>query len=167
MELKTIINDYTFLKQKSELVTEIDNNVLKILDKMLNTMYDNNGIGLAAVQVGHLLKLVVIDLQENNEKKPIYLINPEIIYKSETLIDSEEGCLSVPYEKASIKRNKEIKVQFLNKEGEKELLSADGLLSICLQHEIDHLNGILYINYLSKTKKNFLIKKIIKKSKVK
>ena len=134
---------------------------------MLETMYNSRGIGLAGNQIGLNKKLVVIDLQENNEKNPLFLINPKILWKSDEKVKGEEGCLSVPGNniKAEVERSKEVKVEYLDKTGKKQIIEADGLLAICLQHEIDHLHGIIYIDYLSKLKRDNIINKVKKELK--
>ena len=133
---------------------------------MLETMYAAPGIGLAAVQVGILKRVIVIDLSKDGEKKePIFIVNPEITSKSKELISYEEGCLSIPNQFAEIKRPSSCKINFLNYEGKKSEIDADGLLATCIQHEIDHLNGILFIDHLSKLKKDLILKKTKKQKK--
>ena len=129
-------------------------------------MYSAPGIGLAAVQVGILKRLIVIDISKEKEsKKPLFLINPEIIFKSKKTSTHEEGCLSIPGYFAEIERPAECHIKFLDYFGKKKELKADGLLATCIQHEIDHLNGILFIDYLSKLKKDMIIKKLVKNKK--
>lgn len=162
MKIKNIINDNDILRTKCEDVEVVDNNVRKILDEMLVMMYKSKGIGLAANQVGLNKNIVVIDLQENDLKNPLFLINPKITKRSEEVIDSEEGCLSVPQERATIKRHKTITVEYLDRNGELNTLDADGLLAICIQHETDHLIGKVFIDYLSKLKRDIIVKKVKK-----
>lgn len=162
MKIKNIINDNDILRKKCEDVKIIDDNIKKTLDEMLEMMYKSRGIGLAANQVGINKNMVVIDLQENDSKNPLFLINPKITKKSEKMVDSEEGCLSVPQERATIKRHKAITVEYLDKEGKQNTLDADGLLAICIQHETDHLIGKVFIDYLSKLKKDIIVKKVKK-----
>ena len=136
------------------------------MDDMLETMYSAPGIGLAAVQVGILKRAIVIDIsKEDEEKKPIFLINPEIIYKSEKTSVYEEGCLSLPGHFAEIERPTECHIRYIDYFGKTKELKADGLLSTCLQHEVDHLNGVLFVDYLSKLKKDMIIKKLVKQKK--
>ena len=136
------------------------------MDDMLETMYAAPGIGLAAVQIGILKRIIVIDLsKEGEKKKPIFIVNPEIISKSSDLVSYEEGCLSIPNQFAEVERPNTCKIKFLDYEGNKKELEAKGLLSTCIQHEIDHLNGILFIDYLSKLKKEMIIKKVKKQKK--
>lgn len=162
MKIKNIINDNDVLRKHCEDVKVIDDNIKNTLDKMLEMMYKSKGIGLAANQVGINKNMVVIDLQENDSKNPLFLINPKITKKSNEMVDSEEGCLSVPQERATIKRHKEITVEYLDKEGKSSVLDADGLLAICIQHETDHLQGKVFIDYLSKLKKDIIVKKVKK-----
>jgi peptide deformylase len=126
-------------------------------------MYDAPGIGLAAIQIGILKRVVVIDLSKDEEKKkPIFLINPEIISRSKNTSIYEEGCLSLPGQYFEIERPAECRVKYLDYNGDLKELKADGLLSTCIQHEVDHLNGVLFIDYLSKLKKSMIVKKLVK-----
>jgi len=154
------------LKKKSLPIKNVDLSVKKLMDDMLETMYAAPGIGLAAVQVGVLKRVVVIDLSKKEEKKtPLFFVNPEIISTSEEQVSYEEGCLSIPNQFAEIKRPNRCHVKYLDYNGKKKDLKADGLLATCIQHEIDHLNGILFIDYLSKLKKDLILKKVIKQKK--
>tara|TARA_Y100001935_G_C17038848_1_gene376246 strand:+ start:97 stop:621 length:525 start_codon:yes stop_codon:yes gene_type:complete len=154
------------LKKKSLPIKNVDSSVKKLMDDMLETMYAAPGIGLAAVQVGVLKRVVVIDLSKKEEKKtPLFFVNPEIISTSEEQVSYEEGCLSIPNQFAEIKRPNRCHVKYLDYNGKKKDLKADGLLATCIQHEIDHLNGILFIDYLSKLKKDLILKKVIKQKK--
>ena len=151
------------LRKISEPVTSVNNEEKKLMDDMLETMYAAPGIGLAAVQVGVLKRIIVIDLSKDGEKKtPLFIVNPQITFKSDDLISYEEGCLSIPNQFAEIKRPSSCKVNFLDYNGKKKEINADGLLATCIQHEVDHLNGILFIDHLSKLKKDLIIKKISK-----
>ena len=154
------------LRKKCEPLDKVDDSVRKLMNDMLETMYAAPGIGLAAVQIGILKKLVVIDISKEEEKKnPLFLINPEIVYKSNQTSVYEEGCLSLPGQFAEIERPAECHIKYLNYEGKEKDLKAEGLLSTCIQHEIDHLDGILFIDYLSKLKKDMIIKKLVKHKK--
>ena len=154
------------LKKKSLPIKNVDSSVKKLMDDMLETMYAAPGIGLAAVQVGVLKRVVVIDLSKKEEKKtPLFFVNPEIVSTSEEQVSYEEGCLSIPNQFAEIKRPNRCHVKYLDYNGRKKDLKADGLLATCIQHEIDHLNGILFIDYLSKLKKDLILKKVIKQKK--
>ena len=155
-----------FLRQKSSKVEVVDNEIRSLMDDMLETMYKAPGIGLAAIQIGVPKRVIVIDLSKEEEKKdPLYFINPEIITKSETDASYEEGCLSVPNQFAEISRPDKCKIRFLDYEGNEKILETEGLLATCIQHEMDHLEGILFIDYLSKLKKSMIIKKLSKQKK--
>ena len=154
------------LRKVSEPVLKVDTEVKKLMDDMLETMYAAPGIGLAAVQIGILKRAIVIDLSKEDEKKnPLFLVNPEITFKSKELTTYEEGCLSIPNQFAEVKRPSECKINFLDYNGKKDELHAKGLLATCIQHEIDHLNGILFIDHLSKLKKDLILKKTKKQKK--
>jgi len=160
---KIVIEPDPILRKKSENLEKVDNELRLLLDDMLETMYSAPGIGLAAVQVGILKRLIVIDISKDKEKKnPIFLINPEIISKSKNTSIYEEGCLSLPGHFAEIERPEECKIKYIDYDGKKKEMKANGLLATCIQHEIDHLNGILFIDYLSKLKKDMIIKKLVK-----
>ena len=163
---KILIEPDPFLRQKSKKVEKVDDDTRSLMDDMLETMYDAPGIGLAAIQIGVPKRVIVIDLARENEKKqPLYFVNPEIITKSEIDLTYEEGCLSVPGQFAEIDRPDRCKVKYLNYDGKEQILNAEGLLATCIQHEIDHLEGILFIDYLSKLKKDIIIKKLSKNKK--
>ena len=167
MSIKNIITEPDpILRKKSEFIEKVDDELKKLLDEMLETMYSAPGIGLAAVQIGILKRVIVIDISKENEKKnPLFLINPEIIFRSKETSVYEEGCLSLPGHFAEIERPAECQISYIDYYGIEKKLNADGLLSTCVQHEIDHLNGILFIDYLSKLKKDMIIKKLIKQKK--
>ena len=135
--------------------------------KMLTTMYAAPGIGLAAPQVGEMLRLVVIDLQKDDARDPLVLVNPEIVAESDELATREEGCLSLPGQYAEVTRPARVKVRYLDLTGAKREIEGEGLLSACLQHEIDHLNGVLFVDYLSALKRNMLLRKLAKDLKAK
>ena len=132
------------------------------MDDMLETMYAANGIGLAAIQIGIPKRIIVIDLKIENKKNPLYFVNPTIKNKDNLKSTYEEGCLSVPNQFAQIDRPKNCDVDYLDYNGEKKILKAEGLLATCIQHEMDHLEGILFIDYLSKLKKSIILKKLSK-----
>ena len=160
---KILIEPDPFLRQKSIKVEEVNDEIRTLMDDMLDTMYNAPGIGLAAIQVGVAKRIIVIDLSRNDEKKtPLYFVNPEIITNSDNDSTYEEGCLSVPGQFAEINRPDKCKVKYLDYNGNEEILDAEGLLATCIQHEIDHLEGILFIDYLSKLKKSMIIKKLSK-----
>ena len=129
---------------------------------MVETMYSANGIGLAAIQIGIPKRIIVIDLKIENKKNPLFFVNPVIKNKDNLKSTYEEGCLSVPNQFAEIDRPKKCDVEYLDYNGEKKILKAEGLLATCIQHEMDHLEGILFIDYLSKLKKSMIIKKLSK-----
>ena len=161
-----IIEPDPLLRKKSEELEKVDDSVRNLMNDMLETMYAAPGIGLAAVQVGILKRLVVIDISKGDQKKnPIFLINPVVTHKSKNTSVFEEGCLSLPGHFAEIERPAECHVDYIDYNGKKRKLKADGILATCIQHEIDHLNGILFIDYLSKLKKDMIIKKLIKHKK--
>ena len=155
-----------FLRQISYKVNKVDDEVRKLMKDMLDTMYEAPGIGLAAIQIGVPKRIIVIDLSKEEEKKPLYFVNPEIIVKSKNNSTYEEGCLTVPGQFAEIDRPNECHVRYLDYNGQKKDLKAEGLLATCIQHEMDHLEGILFIDYLSKLKKNYIVKKLSKQKKV-
>lgn len=153
------------LKQTAQVVEKFDDNVRLQMDRMLQTMYDAPGIGLAANQVGLLNRVLVMDLadvKEGEEPTPICMANPQIIYESEQMSVMEEGCLSIPQQYAEVERPAIVRVKYLDYNGQEAELEAEGLLSHCVQHEIDHLNGVLFIDYLSSLKRNMIMKKIDK-----
>ena len=144
----------------------VDDELRKLMKDMLETMYKAPGIGLAAIQLGILKRVVVIDISKDSEKKnPLFLVNPEITFKSKKTSTFEEGCLSLPGQYAEIERPAECHLQYLDFQGKKKEIKADGLLSTCIQHEVDHLNGVLFIDYLSKLKKDMIVKKLKKHKK--
>ncbi len=168
MSLRDIITlpDPT-LRQTSKSVSGVDKSVRKLFDDMLETMYDAPGIGLAAIQIGVPQRLVVIDLsKDDEERKPLFMANPEIISASEALSDYEEGCLSIPEFYEMVARPSEVKVRYLDRQGEGQEMVATGILATCIQHEIDHLNGVLFIDYISKLKRDRVIKKFVKAQKL-
>ncbi len=165
MEVK--IYPDNILREKAENVKEIDDNIIKILNEMKETMYRYKGIGLAAEQVGILKKLVVIDTKMGNGSELIELINPEIIASEGIYDEHDEGCLSIPGYYGVVKnRKKYVKVKYLDKNGNEQIIETDEFLSVVLQHEIDHLNGIVFIDRMSRIRRT-LFKKQWKKIKAK
>ena len=163
---KILVEPDKFLRQKSVPVDVVDKNLKILMDDMLETMYNAPGIGLAAIQVGVPKRVIVIDLsRDNEEKKPMFFVNPEIISSSNKDATYEEGCLSVPGQFAEIDRPDKCHLKYLDYNGKSVELKAEGLLATCIQHEIDHLEGILFIDYLSKLKKSMIIKKLSKQKK--
>jgi len=154
------------LRIKSKLVQKVDVEIKKLMKDMLDTMYAAPGIGLAAVQIGVHKRVIVIDVAKEPEpNNPMYFVNPEIVWTSQTKCTFEEGCLSLPKQFAEIERPEKCHVKYLDQNGKEQLLKAEGLLATCIQHEIDHLNGVLFIDYLSKLKKSFILKKLLKAKK--
>ena len=168
MALREILTEPNkILREKSLEVENVDKDIQKLMDDMLETMYAAPGIGLAAIQVGIPKRIIVLDVEHKEGKKnPIFLINPKIIKKSENKSTYEEGCLSVPGQFAEIDRPDKCHVKYLDYHGNKKEINAEGMLATCIQHEMDHLEGILFIDYLSKLKKTMIIKKLSKQKKV-
>tara|TARA_B100001093_G_scaffold496622_1_gene542557 strand:+ start:531 stop:1055 length:525 start_codon:yes stop_codon:yes gene_type:complete len=163
---KIITEPDTILRKKSVTLEKVDDELRELMNDMLETMYAAPGIGLAGVQVGILKRLIVIDVSRDKEKKsPLFLINPEIISKSSNTSVYEEGCLSLPGYFAEIERPAECQIKYVDYHGKKKEMKAGGLLATCIQHEVDHLNGILFVDYLSKLKRDMIIKKLIKNKK--
>jgi len=151
------------LRQISESVEKVGVEEKILMDDMLDTMYEAPGIGLAAIQIGIPKRIIVMDIsRDENKKEPRYLVNPTIKNKNKEKSIYEEGCLSVPDQFAEIERPNSCEVEYLDYNGKKQLLKAEGLLATCIQHEMDHLEGILFIDYLSKLKKSMIIKKLSK-----
>jgi peptide deformylase len=165
MAIKTILTEPNKkLRQVSLPVEKIGKEEQNLMNDMLETMYDAKGIGLAAIQIDVPKRIIVLDISKSeNEKKPIFFVNPLIINKDLNLTTYEEGCLSVPDQFAEIDRPSKCEVEYLDYVGNKKLLKANGLLATCIQHEIDHLEGVLFIDYLSKLKKSMILKKLSKK----
>ncbi len=164
------------LRQVSEPVTMVDSTIRTLLDDMLETMYDAPGIGLAAIQIAVAKRVIVCDVAQRDEdedpenpappkKEPIFLVNPEITWASEELSVYEEGCLSIPEYYAEVERPARVRVGFVNRAGERQEIEADGLLATCLQHEIDHLNGVLFIDHISRLKRERVVRKFEKEAK--
>ena len=154
------------LRLTSAPIARVDDGVRKLAEDMLETMYAAPGIGLAAVQVGEMNRLITIDVSRDEDvKEPRVFINPEILWKSEELSVYEEGCLSIPDYYEEVERPAKIRVRYTNLAGEPEEVEADGLLATCLQHEIDHLNGVLFIDYLSRLKRDRVNKRFAKAAK--
>ncbi len=164
MSVRTILTEPNkLLRQVSQPVENVGKEEQNLMDDMLETMYAANGIGLAAIQVGIPKRIIVMDIsKDENKKEPLYFVNPVIKNKDILKSTYEEGCLSVPNQFAEINRPKNCEVEYLDYNGEKKLLKAEGLLATCIQHEMDHLEGILFIDYLSKLKKSMIIKKLSK-----
>jgi len=164
MTVKRILTEPNkLLRQISKSVDKVGKNEQKLMDDMVETMYAANGIGLAAIQIGFPKRIIVMDISKDQKNKnPMYFVNPIILNKATEQSTYEEGCLSVPDQFAEIDRPNKCEIEYLDYNGKKKLLKADGLLATCIQHEIDHLEGILFIDYLSKLKKSMIIKKLSK-----
>jgi peptide deformylase len=163
MTIKTIITEPNkLLRQISKSVDSVGVEEQKLMNDMLETMYDANGIGLAAIQIGVPKRIIVMDIAKDGKKEPRYFVNPVIVNKDLKKNTHEEGCLSVPEQFAEIDRPSKCEVDYLDYNGRRQLLKAEGLLATCIQHEMDHLEGILFIDYLSKLKKSIIIKKLSK-----
>ena len=155
------------LRQVSKPIETVDSEVKALADDMLETMYDAPGIGLAAIQIGVARRMLVLDVsKEGEDKKPLVFINPEVVSASDTRSVYEEGCLSIPDYYAEVERPAVITVKHLDRDGKEQLTEADGLLATCLQHEIDHLNGVLFIDHISKLKREMVIRKFTKAAKL-
>jgi peptide deformylase len=154
------------LRQVSEPVKKIDASIRKLVDDMFETMYEAPGIGLAAIQIGVAKRVVTMDLsKKEDDHQPQVFINPELIWTSDNKATREEGCLSIPDYYEEVERPAEVKVKYLDLDGEPQEIEASGLLATCLQHEIDHTNGVLFIDYLSKLKRDRITKKFAKAAK--
>ena len=163
------------LRQESVPVSGVDSSIRKLMDDMLETMYDAPGIGLAAIQIGEPIRVIVMDLQERPDdlpedapapKQPRYFVNPEILWASDELSTYDEGCLSVPEVYDEVKRPARVRLKYLNYQGEEVIEECDGLYATCIQHEMDHLNGVLFIDHLSKLKRDRAVTKVKKLKKV-
>ncbi len=151
------------LKQVSKPVPGVDDDLRRLMDDMLETMYDAPGIGLAAIQVGVAKQVIVMDLaREGEPPEPRYFVNPQILWASEDMAPYEEGCLSVPEVFDEVERAARVKVKYLDYDGQERVVEADGLFSVCLQHEMDHLKGVLFIDYLSRLKRDRAVTRVRK-----
>ncbi len=154
------------LRQVSTPIETIDADIRRLADDMLETMYDAPGIGLAAIQIGVAKRMLVLDVsKEGDEKTPHVFINPEIVASSDEFSVYEEGCLSIPDYYAEVERPAVVTIKHLDRDGKEQIVKADGLLATCLQHEIDHLNGVLFIDHISKLKRDMVIRKFTKAAK--
>mgnify|MGYP001220497544 CR=1 FL=1 len=167
MTIKKILTEPNkILRQVSKPVKLVTKEEQSLMNDMLETMYDANGIGLAAIQIGVPKRIIVMDIfKDEKGKNPMYFVNPVIKNKDKELSTYEEGCLSVPNQFAEVDRPTTCEIEYLDYYGEKKILKANGLLATCIQHEMDHLEGILFIDYLSKLKRSMIIKKLSKQKK--
>ena len=151
------------LKQTAEPVSQVDDAVRQLMDDMLDNMYEANGIGLAAPQVGVLQQVIVVDVSPENERgKAIMMANPNIVWRSDDTVSAEEGCLSLPDHYADVVRPSQIKVSYIDRDNQSQTLEADGLLARCIQHECDHLQGILFVDHISSLKRGVILRKLTK-----
>lgn len=151
------------LREVSKPIERVDDALRRLIDDMLETMYDAPGIGLAAIQVGEPLRMLVLDVARKDEpKNPQVFINPQIVQYSDELNIYEEGCLSIPDYYAEVERPERVNVTYLDRNGKPQEIEADDLLATCLQHEIDHLNGVLFIDHISKLKRDMVMRKFKK-----
>jgi peptide deformylase len=155
------------LKAVAKDVVEVDGKIRKLADDMLETMYKADGVGLAAVQIGEALKVIVMDIDQKAGKNPRVFINPKLTWASDETAVAEEGCLSVPDIWEDVERPAKIKCDYLDRDGKPQTLEAEGMLATCLQHEIDHLNGVLFIDHISRLKRSMALKKLAKTRKQK
>lgn len=154
------------LKTKCKPVDTVDDGLRQLIDDMFATMYDAPGVGLAAPQIGVTKRVIVVDVAGKDEDpQPVALVNPEIVWASEETQVFEEGCLSLPEHYADVERPAAVKVRYLDRDGAKKEIEGDGLLAVCLQHEIDHIDGVLFIDRISALKRNIILKKMIKAKK--
>jgi len=166
--LPILIAPHPLLKKVAEPVSAVNAVLRRQMDDMLESMYDDKGIGLAAPQVGISNRILVLDVEQASEgagSNPIFMVNPEIIYESEELHVYDEGCLSLPGMFAEVERPKIVRVKYIDYDGKEQEVEADNLFATCLQHEIDHLNGILFVDHISALKRNLIIRKLKKAKK--
>lgn len=162
-ELSILVAPDPRLKQRAQPVERVDDGVRGLMDDMLETMYRASGIGLAAPQVGVLKRVIVIDVSGPEERaQPMRLVNPEIIWRSEEICAGEEGCLSLPDQYAEVMRPERVRVRFRDALDQPQEIEADGLLAKCIQHEIDHLEGTLFVDHLSSLKRGMILRKLNK-----
>jgi peptide deformylase len=166
--LPILIAPNQLLKQRARAVNSGDMDIIRdLLPRMFATMYQAPGIGLAAPQISHSLRLVVIDLMPNDKRQPYTLINPEVVAVSDELASREEGCLSLPGQYADITRPAKVSVRYQDETGARREMEAGGLLAACLQHEIDHLDGVLFVDHLSALKRNMIMRRLAKEQRLK
>ena len=165
-QLSIIVAPDPRLNQPCEAVGTVDAEIVRLMDDMLETMYAAPGIGLAAPQVGVLKRIIVADVSKDpDHPAPMQLVNPEIVWASDELRDYEEGCLSLPDHYAPVTRPARVRIRYLDRAGKVCEIEADGLLATCLQHEMDHLDGVLFVDHISKLKRNVILRKLQKSKK--
>ena len=155
------------LKVTCKPVDELTPELVTLMDDMLDTMYDAPGIGLAAPQVGVQQRIIVADVSKHEEERnPYQMVNPEVIWSSREFFDYEEGCLSLPEQYADVSRPRQVKISYLDRDGSSRLVEAEDLLAVCLQHEIDHLEGVLFVDHITKLKRDLILRKLRKMKKL-
>jgi peptide deformylase len=155
------------LKQRAQPVVRVDADVRRLMDEMLETMHAANGIGLAAPQVGVLCRVIVVDVAAPEEPpRPLRLANPEIVWRSDDVVAGEEGCLSLPEQFAEVARPSRVRLLYQDEHGNHCQLEADGLLAKCLQHEVDHLEGMLFVDHISSLKRNIILRRLAKQKRL-
>ncbi|MDP4708600.1 MAG: peptide deformylase [Rickettsiaceae bacterium] len=170
--LKILTAPDTILQKASSPVDKVNDSIRQFMDDMLETMYEDNGVGLAANQVGVLSRVMVIDLQNDDDQSrekgfyPLFIVNPEILEISDEMIEADEGCMSLPGQRIPVSRPKYIKIKYLDYNNKNQELATDGWLARAIQHEMDHLDGKLAIDYLSNLKKNVALRKLVKLKKL-
>jgi len=166
--LPILVAPHPVLKQTAKPVASVDRRVATLMRDMLDTMYDASGIGLAAPQIGVSERIIVVDVHEKGEPaRPMMMANPEIVWEAPELQVCEEGCLSVPEQYAEVTRPSAVTVRYLDETGTPRELQADGMLGVCIQHEIDHLNGVLFVDHLSSLKRSMILRKLQKQQRQK
>ncbi len=154
------------LKAQAEPVAEVTDGIRTLMDDMLETMYAANGIGLAAPQVGVLKRVIVVDVARGDEESnPMALANPEVTWKSDEMAVYEEGCLSLPEHYAEVERPEKVGIRYLDQEGRDQEMAVDSIMATCIQHEIDHLDGMLFVDHVSSLKRNMILRKLAKAKK--
>lgn len=162
-----LVAPHPILKRRAQSVEKVDAGIRRLMDDMMETMYDANGIGLAAPQVGVSKRVIVLDVSRGDEEpRPLRMANPEIVWSSEEMATREEGCLSLPEQYADVTRPARVRVRYLDHENEIRELEAEGILAVCLQHEMDHLEGTLFVDHISMLKRGMIMRRLAKAQKV-
>ena len=166
--LPILVAPHPVLKKKAEPVTVVDDEIRTLMENMLETMYAAPGIGLAAPQVGVSKRVLVMDVSRDGEDNtPLRMANPEVVWESDDIATYEEGCLSFPEQYAEVLRPAEVTIRYLDENNEAREMKADGLLATCVQHEIDHLDGVVFVDHISSLKRNMIMRKLKKQQKLK
>jgi peptide deformylase len=164
--LPILIAPHPLLKRRAEPVERVDGETRRLMDDLLETMYAANGIGLAAPQVGKLKRVIVVDVSPPDaEPQPLRLANPQILWRSEEEVTAEEGCLSFPDQFAQVTRPERVRIRYLDHESEIREREVEGILAKCIQHEVDHLEGVLFVDHVSAVKRNIILRKLSKAKK--